>query len=231
MKRRIIQIMALIAALAVFSCLAACGTEPRGTIATADPTDSATPSPTPAEQIAEFSIGEVAENIYTNKFIGMGCNFDSTWYIYSEAEIKDLNSAVLENIGDDLTKQLEKADYFYDMMASKLDGSASINIVFEKLGIGAALTIDLEASLRHGMEDSKTGYANMGYTDFNYEIGKTLFIGKEYNSATYTANYTGVPVYGKQIIFVKGNYSVAITVTTFVNNTCDSVLANFYELT
>ncbi len=228
MKRRIIKIMALIAALAVLSCLAACGTDPGGTIT---PKDSATPTPTAeAEQEPEFSVGGVSGNVYTNKFLGIGCELDSSWHINDEEEIKELNSSVMSVLDGDFAKQAEAADYFYDMVAAKTDSTANINIILTKLSLKEALLTDIEASVKQGLEEARTGYENMGYTDYNYVIGKAEFVGKQQVCAHITAKINGIDLNAKQITFIKGNYSVSVTVTTFINDTCDDILSMFYAL-
>lgn len=164
---------------------------------------------------AKFQVGAISGNTYSNPFLGVSCTTDDDWTYYTADETAELNNLAAGYLPEDYAKIYETTDTFVDMCVVSDDGSCNINVSAEKLTALQSKTFDAETTFRSNFATYKETYENMGYTNCEFDIQKVVVDGKEFDGCCCTANLEGLTLHQKQIAFVKNNYAVMVTVTSF----------------
>ena len=192
------------------------------TLQTEDPVS--TPNP------ENFSFGTASGLTYENEFIGIGCTLPEGWTFYDDAQIKELNNLSADMAGEEFAEIIEDASIIYDMMATGSNQADSVNINLEKIDALRLLTLDLAKNFENVMPTIKEAFENMGYTNITSKIGTLEIDGKEFVSMDTQAEINGVTLYQKQFAVKCNGYLANITVSTYFENTAESILDNFYLL-
>ena len=115
------KLAALALALLMSLSLAACGSQKddqAGGAVTPGVTGDAVPD-----------MGTVSGGTYTNRFAGISCTLDDSWYFYTDEQIDELNGFVRESTSDEeLKTRLESSS-----SAARLGSAISILKVSERL--------------------------------------------------------------------------------------------------
>ena len=172
---------------------------------------------------SKFQVGAISGNTYSNPFLGVSCTTDDDWTYYTAQETAELNNLVADYLPEDYAKIYETADTFVDMCVASDDGSCNINVSAEKLTALQSKTFDAETTFRSMFSNYKETYENMGYTNCEFDIQKVVVAGKDFDGCCCTANLKGITLYQKQIAFVKNNYAVMVTVTSFNRDLSDEL--------
>lgn len=128
------KLAALALALLMTLSMAACGSQKddqAGGAVTPGVTGDAVPD-----------MGTVSGGTYTNRFAGISCTQDDSWYFYTDEQIDELNGFVRESTSDEeLKARLESSSSVQDMYAASTDGLMTINVVFTNMGLLGGSTV------------------------------------------------------------------------------------------
>ena len=127
----------LLALMALLSALTACGGD------SAEDVSGTLPPETPmTPEETEFQSGRVEGGTYTNEFLSVACQLGDEWTYLTDEEIAQLNGEIGESLTDEeLSEMFSNGKTVQDMYAASADGTATINVIFEDMGVlyGAAL--------------------------------------------------------------------------------------------
>ena len=116
------KLAALTLALLMTLSMAACGSQKddqAGGAVTPGVTGDAVPD-----------MGTVSGGTYTNRFAGISCTLDDSWYFYTDEQIDELNGFVRESTSDEeLKTRLESSSSVQDMYAASTDVTAQLTTV------------------------------------------------------------------------------------------------------
>ena len=236
MKKISVVLFALILASTVYGC----GSEEdvRGEI-TSTVEESSTEETVATEETAEvedtteaeekeLELGATEGSVYENAFIGIGYQLPDGWTFYTDEQIMELNNATSEMAGEEYQQLMEEVSIIYDMFATDADGLNNININMEKGNPVQLLALDLAQNYEAAMSTMKSTYENMGYENFEYEIGTIDIDGEEVVSAHITVEINDVSVY-QTLFAVKCNgYLANVAVTSYFDDITADILGNLY---
>ena len=135
----------LLALMALLSALTACGGD------SAEDVSGTLPPETPmTPEETEFQSGRVEGGTYTNEFLSVACQLGDEWTYLTDEEIAQLNGEIGESLTDEeLSEMFSNGKTVQDMYAASADGTATINVIFEDMGVlyGAALDEDAYINL------------------------------------------------------------------------------------
>ena len=232
------KIISAIITLSLILSLAACGSKDVSGNVTApetktDANETADNSPAPEE--ATFNIGSTDGGTYTNDYLGIGCKLDETWTFYDEKQLADLNGVVVDSIdnkelADKYSESLESGKTVFDMYATSSDGLAQINIVIENLGVIYGNTIDESSYVDLSMDTLKETLDSAGMTNTTVEKISIDCAGATRSGFAASGESEGIAIYEKGICIKKGNYMAIITVSSYTQDTTDTLASLFYSL-
>lgn len=180
---------------------------------------------------ATYEMGSMNGGVYTNGFIGIGCELDENWVYYNDEQLSDLNGIAMEATNnDDVVAALENGTVIFDMYASSSDGLATINVVFENLGVVNGITMDESKYVEAALNYVKDSFESAGGTNIMTEITTIEFAGAERACISSSCEISGVTMYQKQICIKQGHYMAIITPCSFSEDITDNLAAMFYSL-
>lgn len=215
-------------ALCLVFCFASCGEtdeDVTGSVTEVTKEESKTEK-TEDEDVGEFDIGKVTNNVYKNDFLNLTATFDSDWTFYSEKEIMELNNAASEYLDDETKKQIENSEVVYDMYAQNTVTGGTVNINLQNLKI-AGITFDADTVISSIKSEIKTAFENAGFTDIEMKEEKFKFAGKNCSSLVLTAKLDNNTLYERCICYKKGNYCVNISAASVEHDQVDEVFGYF----
>lgn len=188
--------------------------------------EGSTPTTAPTAPTQTFDTGRVNANKYTNKFAGISVELGADWTFMTDEQIRQNNEQALGMLGDKYEEALKNAATFTDMMATKANGTDTVNITFEKLtGTYVLMTETQYADV--SKNSLKSALESMGMTDVTLTSGTAPFAGKDHAYIAVSAKYTGIPVYERLAVVKCGNYMVVVAACTWQTDTCKAVLDAF----
>ena len=176
----------------------------------------------------EFSLGTVNNNVYENKFIGIGVDLGDEWIFYNEEQIQTVNNYTIQMAGEEFEEAMKKATIVYDMLALNINGVNSININLEKGNNDQIANLNIRSYLEQVVPMVKDTYENMGFTNIveSYEtlkIEDSEFLSLVVNCEFQTIQYRVVS------IPIKCNgYISSVSIFTYANTNLDSLFDKFY---
>lgn len=223
----------VLALVLVLSMLTGCGSGAPST--EAPETEAPT---TEAVQENSLALGVVEGNSYTNTYVGIGCDLDSSWTVYPADQLQEMPSTVKDMVeGTELEEALAGVTQFTDMMAENVELMANMNVLFQKLEMNQRIAYALmdekavlEATLSQ-QELLEEAYAQGGINVDTMEIVTITFLGEEHYALKTVAETQGVAYYCLQVFdYWLGEYSVTITFASFIEDNTESMLELFYAL-
>ena len=175
-----------------------------------------------------FSLGKTEGLIYENKFIGIGCTLESNWHFYSDNEIKELNNIKADIAGEEYEEIMQEADLIYDMFAISDNQLDNINVNLEKMNKSALDSLVIEDVLKESIPTIQDVFSNMGYTDLQAELDMVNIEGKNINCLYMSGKINDLKMYQKIFQIKCIGYLATITITTYEENTVDSIVEKFY---
>ena len=180
------------------------------------------------ESTEEFSLGETENLVYENKFIGIGCKLESDWYFYNDEEIMELNNNTSDEAGEDFEEIMKEADLIYDMYAICDDQLDNINVNLEKMSKSVLDSLVIEDSLEATIPMLEEAFTNMGYTNLQAGIDTIRIEGEELTCLYSSGEVNGLKMYQKIFPIKCDGYLANITITTYEEDTVDSLAESFY---
>ena len=202
----------LLALMALLSALTACGGD------SAEDVSGTLPPETPmTPEETEFQSGRVEGGTYTNEFLSVACQLGDEWTYLTDEEIAQLNGEIGESLTDEeLSEMFSNGKTVQDMYAASADGTATINVIFEDMGVlyGAALDED--------------AYINLVMPTL--EDALMEFAGADHSTLRVTSTISEIPVYELMVCVKEGNYMGVITLASYLEDTTEEMAALFTAL-
>lgn len=190
------------------------------------------------EAVAEkpVSLGRMEDGTYTNTYAGFACDLDSNWTYYGAEELQELPANIKELFeGTEVGEAMEGLDMISDMIAENVNDLTSINVIYQKLSMQerllyAALTeeeiVDATLAQSDAMIES---YTQAGMDVTSMEKVKVTFLGEEHTGIKTVGSTNGVDFYIVQVFnFHAGQYGVTLTMSSYLEDNTESLLAMFY---
>ena len=213
--------------------LTACGSEvPSGQV---DPV----PTESPATTEDTVSLGRLEGGVYTNPYMGIGCDLDERWTYYSAKELQELPEDISEMMeGSDMEELLSKYPSITDMLAENSESYASINVVYTYLPLTERLAYKLmnndtliDTTLENGESSMRSSYESMGLEDITFEKVIITFLGENRTALKTHGTTSGVDYYILQVFdYTLGAYGVTVTASCFGEDITQELLDQFYAV-
>lgn len=231
----------ILAALLALLLLAGCGAEPEEVGGQLTPADDST-TPVEATEVSDpekkAALGRLEGGVYTNGYTGYGCTLDENWTFYSAEELQELPENVAELMeGSELAETGDFLGQITDMMAENANDLTTINVLYQKLSMQDRLVymalneeqiIDATLGQMDAMVDA---YAQAGIMVDTMEKTTVTFLGEERTALLTSATIEGIPYYTLQLFdYHLGQYSVTLTLASYVENNTAQLLELFYAV-
>lgn len=190
----------------------------------------------PAEEERPLALGVVDGNTYTNTYAGLGITLDSGWSIQTADELQTLPETVKESMeGTALGDAMKDVQQFTDMFAENVDDLTNMNILFQKQSMQERIAFKLlseEEIIDETLNQKDSmieAYAAAGINVTSMEKVTVTFLGEEHFALKTVADTQGVPYYMLQVFdYHLGEYSIVITLASFLEDNTEPMLDLFY---
>ena len=250
------RIAALILLAAMLLSLAACGNNPSGAGAepTSTPETSEAPASEPPEEIPAETDEPDAEtpdqagepeapsepvlgvyyadtNTYENELIGLGCQLDEEWRVYSADEMAALNGMMVDMMTDEtIAEQLESSGYVQAFYAQLGDDPVTVNITVENLGLLYGTLLDEQQYAELSVDQLPAVLESIGLENLSTEITTTTFLGSEHTAINVYGQIQGVDFYETLVCVKVNRYMACVTAASYLADVTGDVLDMFYAL-
>lgn len=236
--KKMTRILAMLLALLL---LTGCGAEPEEVGGQITPAQDST-VPVEATEVPDpektAALGRLEGGVYTNSYTGYGCTLDENWTFYSAEELQELPENVAELMeGSELGDQTDFLQQITDMMAENVNDLTTINVLYQKLSMQERLAymalneeqiMDATLSQMDAMVDA---YAQAGIMVDTMEKTTVTFLGEERTALLTSSTIEDIPYYTLQLFdYHLGQYSVTLTLASYVENQTAQLLELFYEV-
>lgn len=192
----------------------------------------------PAATERPVSMGRMEGGTYINKYAGYACELDSSWTFYGAEELQDIPENVAEMLeGSELGDSINTLDQFTDMMAENAEQMTTMNLLYQKHTVEERLSYALLSDEEildsvFGIQDQMiAAYEQAGIEVNSMEKVTVTFLGEERLALRTSAVMQGVPYYVLQLFdYHLGQYSVTLTLASFVEDNTESLLDLFYAV-
>ena len=191
--------------------------------------DAASDTGSETEEEGDVSLGTNDGSIYENAYFGIGCKLDDQWVMQTDEQILELNNLVADRVSDKFAEVFESGVVITDMMATNVNQVDTVNTGIEKLN-GVAMLVDENKYVELSAPQVEEMLGSMGIENISSTQMETEVAGKKRATLFIQGEYSGVPVYEKMVCIKKSSYMFVMTACTWVEDTTDVVLSNFYEI-
>ena len=233
MKRFIAWILVFVFAIGLLGCRTAQQND-RKTEGTTDNTagTAANAEQEPVQDAVEdadtlFTFGTVNGDSYESPFLGYGVKLEN-WTFADQKRLAEVNNWNEQFLSTDVQELINQSEMFTEMLAESEDGTQNINIQYQKKAIYKSIKMD--AMIDMIIPEMKNTFEKAGYTNVAMEKTSVTLGGDVYPGVNITGEVYGISVFQRQIYIQKGDYVAYITLTCFVDNSLDSLVACFYKL-
>ena len=154
-----------------------------------------------------FQRGTIENGIYTNTFVGIGCQLSDDWTYYTDEQLAELSGVVAES-SEEMQKAMEDGKSTYDMFASAMEGLVTINVVYEDLGALYGKLLD------------EAGYL---------EQTPVQFAGLVREGAVISGEMDGVPMYETLVCIKQEGYMCCVTMCSWTEDITADLAELFYQ--
>lgn len=208
---------------------------------TIDTIDTAEPSDTTDTEVEEtdkqLSLGRIQGGVYTNEYVGMVCELDSSWEFYSAEELQDMSGIQDALEGTEVGDAIRNLEQIMDMQAENVAELTSINVLYQKLNIQQRLAyaaLDEEAVVDETLAQKDIlidSYAQAGIMVEEMSKKTVTFMGEERTVLWTKSKIDEVDYYTLQIFnYHLGEYAVTTTLASFMEDKTEDMLQLFYAL-
>lgn len=209
-------------------CLCACDGQNEVTEPPVTTTEPTTVHPTTVPKPKDPQLGDFADGVYTNAFIGIRCEVGEEWTVYSDAQLAQLNGLVLDAMTDvDLVNQLKKANIAHLFYAAKNNGMTTMNVVLENIGSVNGVLLDEKAYAELSAKQIPTALESMGLLDVTAEVVSILFAGTRHAGVKVYGTLNGISFYEKIVCIKLGTYIGLVTVASYDEDITPDLLQMF----
>ena len=243
------RMAALLLTVALLCGLAACGgeTQPEATeVETTAATEPSTTEPettepetteaptetepetTENEALSGLDLGTIDGNTYTNETLGLRCELDANWYVYTEAELASLMGVVADTLSDtDIGDAVENNQGVTVFFAMDTATYGNINITISKDSMSALGEENFVALMVPQMKPllEQSGFENVTCTEAEFE-----FAGQTHTGIDITATVQGMTVYERQVYLMADSCMYVVTATAYEENGAQAMLDNITAL-
>lgn len=210
-------------------------TQPMEADETAQSTEEATEAATEEPVV---TMGSLEGGVYTNDYAGYACELDSSWLFYGAEDLQDLPENVQELVADtELGDILEGVSQFTDMMAENVDEMVTMNVLYQKQSMQKRVAFAMlseEEILDATLEQKDLmleAYTQAGMDVQTMEKVKVTFLGEERLALRTVGTTQEIPFVILQVFdYHLGQYSVTLTVTSYIEDKTQQTLELFYPV-
>lgn len=211
-------------------------TVPAGTVQQTQVPETVTETTAAVEETNPVSLGRLEGGVYTNTYAGFGCELDSSWTFYGAEELQELPEQVNELLSD--TEYADSGlNQITDMMAENTTTFTTMNVQYQKLDMQKRLvfaTMSEEEIIDSVLAQSDSiaeAYAQAGVENAVLEKVTVTFLGEEHTAVRTSTTIQGMNYYLLQLIdYSLGQYSVTLTLSSFLEDNTASLLELFYAV-
>ena len=199
-------------------------TEPETTEA---PTETE-PETTENEALSGLDLGTIDGNTYTNETLGLRCELDANWYVYTEAELASLMGVVADTLSDtDIDDAVENNQGVTVFFAMDTTTYGNINITVSKNDLSSLSEENFVALMVPQMKPllEQSGFENVICTEAEFK-----FAGQTHTGIDITATVQGMTVYERQVYLTVDSCMYVVTVTAYEENGAQPMLDTFTAL-
>ena len=179
--------------------------------------------------------GTTDGDVYENSFAGIGCRLEG-WSFKTREQIDQQNRAAMEKLGEALDQTIEEANAVIVMAAEDAYGRSNVSVSVSDISahMDEFAEVGMEGLLEDGAATTSMAFVAMGMKDAKAEI-TSVTIGAEtfggiYASFIYPYMGSEIPVYQKQIVWLKDSCLIYIMATSYLSDATDEILGCFYLL-
>lgn len=182
------------------------------------------------------SLGRVQGGMYVNEYMGISCNLDEGWEFYTAEELQEMPEDVAAMFeGTDVEEEMSQMNYITDMSAENAEELTNMNIIYEKMDLQTRLAFKsmtntdiVDGMLTHQKDMLISTYAQAGINVQEMSKKTVNFCGEERDVLYMACDVSGVAYYAIQVFdYSLGEYSVTLTVTSFVEDKTEELLTLF----
>lgn len=199
-------------------------TEPETTEA---PTETE-PETTENEALSGLDLGTIDGNTYTNETLGLRCELDANWYVYTEAELASLMGVVADTLSDtDIGDAVENNQGVTVFFAMDTATYGNLNIAVSKNSMHSLSEENFVALMVPQMKPllEQSGFENVICTEAEFE-----FVGQTHTGIDITATVQGMTVYERQVYLMADSCMYVVTATAYEENGAQPMLDTFTAL-
>lgn len=202
------------------------------------PTENAEVATEPVLEETPVSMGQLEGGTYTNAYAGFGCELGSDWLFYGAEDLQELPENVQELISDtELGDAMENISQFADMMAENVNEMVTVNVLYQKQNmqerVAFAMLSDeeiLDATLEQ-KDMMIESYAQAGMIVESVEKCTVTFLGEDRMALRTVGTMQDVPFVIVQVFdYHLGQYSVTLTINSYIEDKSQQVLDLFYPV-
>lgn len=236
MKRTITLLLALCLGLSLCACGGSAapttGNVPASQTTGNAPASQTETAPAPAEE--GVPMGQITRDgngaHYTNAYLGVACDLDSSWYVYSEEEMAQLMGVSQELLeGTDYEELVKSADLYYDFCVTRLTDNATVNINYSQPVQGLE-NVSEDAVPERMLGQLKSSMEAAGMTDVQVDTVTVTFAGREKTAVRLSANFQGAAYHALQFYYFVNGRVATLTLGTFNEDRTLELTELFYAL-
>jgi len=190
------------------------------------------------EEETPLSLGRLQGGVYTNKYVGMECELDSSWQFYSAEELQALPENVTELMeGTELGDSIQNITQIMDMQAECTSEMTSMNVLYQKMDAQQRLASSIlsdDQIIDGVLSESDSlieSYAQAGIEVVDISKKTVNFLGEERVALLTKGAVQGVDYFILQLFdYTLGEYSVTITFSSFMEDKTEQLAAMFYAI-
>ena len=199
-----------------------------------DETDAETPDQTgepeaPSEPV--LGVYHADSNTYENELLGLGCQLEEDWRVYSADEMAQLNGMMVDMMTDEaIAEQLESSGYVQAFYAQLGDQPVTVNITVENLGLLYGALLDEQQYAELSIGQLPAVLESIGLEDISTEITTATFLGSEHTAINVYGQVQGLDFYETLVCVKVNRYMACVTAASYLADVTGDVLDMFYAL-